>query len=960
MKHRNAQPRAWALTPLAAALLALPGLGAAQSANPEASPPAPPASAADPAQQVIVVTSRIGRSGFTAPTPVTQLGAADLEVRGATTIANLVFELPATRPAPVAPFTLQFTGGAYIDLRGMGHNRTLVLVDGQRFVPTTSSGIVDTNVVPSALIERVDIVTGGASAAWGSDAVAGVANFVFKKKLDGFSANLQYGQSEKGDNKETAVSLGWGRSFGGGRGEIMVAGEFTQLTDPVAQRDREWSNARWGLVSGAVDGVNYARIATPGLTLSGLTTGGVITAGNGGPLPANSPLTGIQFGAGGTVLPFTYGTNLGRTLMVGGSGDWLADNTLMTSPLDRQSVYVRTTYDFSQSLRGWLDLSYARSHSELDRNPFTSPGALETTALTIDRRNPYLPAPVAALMDANKLTSFSMGRINAELGPPHNDVTNEVARIAAGLSGAVGQARWKAYLTHGRTDYLGQLSNHLNVANWRAATDVITGADGQAVCNPATVARLGAAPGCVPANVFGPGAVSPDVRAYVTGTMWQGITMQQDAGGASIQADPFSTWAGKVSLVGGIEARHESIHGDVDATSKRSTSSYRQGGWQEGNNKPINGNYTVTEVFAETVVPLLANQRAAKSLDLNAALRGTDYSTSGRVNTWKLGLSYTPTDGVLLRGTRSRDIRAASFNEMFLQGQNNSASVIDHGSMVNGTAPTVPVVQAQTGNPNLRPEIAKSDTLGVTLQNVGVQGLRASLDLYRIDLGDAISQVTPQAVLNGCYGVGATKNTQLCDFISRDANGTLSLIRVPYVNLQRIKTSGADLELAYRFKLAGGDMMLRLLGSHVREFIISDGVAAIARAGEMSVGTTQGAAKGGPKNRATLSGTYRRGPWVGFAQVRHVGGGVIDANPTTQRTLYDNKVPSKTYVDASVAYTLWEGGDRGSLTLFGKVNNLFDVTPPIIAESLNAPRSTNFVFWDLVGRAWAAGLRFTY
>lgn len=957
MRHQKVHPRAWALTPLAAAaLLALPGPALAQSA----APPAAAASAAEGAQQVIVITSRIERSGFTAPTPVTQLGAADLEVRGATTVSNLIFELPAARPAPVAPFTLQFTGGAYLDLRGMGHNRTLVLVDGQRFVPTTSSGIVDTNVVPSALVERVDIVTGGASAAWGSDAVAGVANFVFKKKLDGFSANLQYGQSEQGDSKETAVSLGWGHSFAGGRGEFMVAGEFTQLTDPVAQRDREWSNARWGLVSGNVGGVNYARIATPGLTLSGLTTGGVITAANGGPLPASSPLRGIQFGPGGTVLPFSYGTNVGNTLMVGGSGGWLGDNTLMTSPLDRQSLYTRTTFDFSRSLRGWLDLSYARSHSELDRNPFTSPGALESTALTIDRRNPYLPAQVAALMDANKLTSFAMGRISPELGPPHNDVTNEVARIAAGLSGTLGQARWKAYLTHGRTDYLGQVSNHLNIANWRAATDVIAGANGQAVCNPATVTRLGAAPGCVPANVFGAGAVSQDVRRYVTGTMWQGITMQQDAGGASVQAEPFATWAGKVSLVGGIEARHESIRGDVDATSKLSTASYRQGGWQEGNNKPISGNYTVTEVFAETVVPLLAKVPAARSLDLNAALRNTDYSTSGRVNTWKLGLSYRPVDGVLLRGTRSRDIRAASFNELFLQGQNNSVSVIDHGSLVNGSAPTVPTVQAQSGNLNLRPEIAKSDTLGIALQNVGVQGLKASLDLYRIDLGDAIAQVTPQAVLNGCYGVGTAKNSALCSFVSRDANGTISLIRVPYVNLQRIKTSGADLELAYRFKLGGGDTTLRLLASHVREFVISDGVSAIDRAGEMSAGTTQGAAKGGPKNRLTLSGLYRNGPWVGFAQVRHVGGGVIDANPATRGTLFDNHVPARTYVDASVAYTLWEGGQRGSLTLFGKVNNLFDVTPPIIAESLNAPRATNFVFWDLVGRAWAAGLRLTY
>ncbi len=924
-----------------------------------------------PLQEIEVTATRISRSGFTAPTPTTTLGAEDRELRASTTVANLLNELPSIRPTAPA-LTSQNTGIQAINLRGLngannGSTRTLVLVDGHRFVPTTITGVVDSNVVPSSLVERVEIVTGGASAAWGSDAVAGVANFIFKKRVEGLHGELQYGLSERGDNEDRSASLTWGTSFAGDRGQVMIAGEYSALKDRQTWADRDWSNRHTGFVTGQVNGVNVTRVQVDGLTMSGLTAGGVITAANGGPLPATSPLRGIQFGDGGAVQPYAYGTNVGNTTMIGGDGAWFQDTLLMSAPVERKNVYGRTTFNFTERVRGTFEASLMDSSSNAPTFPLYNPNTDAT--ITIQRDNGYLQtlpglASLRATLAANPgITSFNVGRINSELGRNIYDVDNRSTRFVVGLDGDFGDTwQWKTYGTHGETDYDSKILEHLIEPNWRAALDTVV-ENGQIICrinstvasnitivNGATYAGKGAAPGCVPANIFGAGSLAANVKDYVTGTQSFSATYKQDAAGASIQGEPFSTWADKVSVAGGLEYRKESIDGDSDATSQLRNSAYLIGGFQYGNPKPIRGSYNVKEAFVETIVPLASEQAWSRSLDLNAAARRTDYSTSGKVTTWKGGLTYRPIESLMFRGTKSRDIRAANLNELYASSALLAFGATDYGLIVNGVPSSYNAQQVTTGNPNLLPEKADTKTFGVSWQPGFIAGLRGSVDYFDIALNDGITARTAQAIVNSCYGQsGSALNPADCALINRDpVTGRITAVNTFPINDQKQSTRGIDYEVSYVTDLERwlhGTLNLRLLATEVMRLT----VLGIDRAGEIGTGTST------PRWRANLSATWQGGPWTLFGQARYVDSGTYD-NTFTATAIADNRVPSRTYLDATVQYQ-FETQTVNRLQVFGRVVNLLDKDPPVLGNANQNAAPTNTALFDVGGRSFVVGLR---
>jgi outer membrane receptor protein involved in Fe transport len=927
-------------------------------------------SAAEPAplQEIAVTATRISRSGFTAPTPTTTLGTEDRELRASTTIANLLNELPSIRPT-AASLTSQNTGIQAINLRGLngannGSTRTLVLVDGHRFVPTTITGVVDSNVVPSSLIERVEIVTGGASAAWGSDAVAGVANFIFKKQVEGLHGEVQYGLSQRGDNQDTSASLTWGTGFAGDRGQIMIAGEYSEIKDRQTWADRDWSNRHTGFVTGQVNGVNVTRVQVDGLTMSGLTPGGVITAANGGPLPATSPLRGIQFGTGGTVQPYTYGSNVGNTTMIGGSGSWFQDTLLMSAPVERKNVYGRTTFDFTEKLRGSFEASVMDSSSNAPTFPLYNPNTDATIA--IQRDNAYLQtvaglAPLRAILTANPgITSFNVGRINSELGRNVYDVDNRSTRFVVGLDGDLLDTwRWKTYATHGETDYDAKILAHLVEPNWRAALDAVV-ENGQIICrinsttaanivivNSATYAGKGASPGCVPANAFGAGSLAANVKDYVTGTQSFSATYKQDAAGASIQGEPFSTWADKVSVAGGLEYRKESIDGTSDPTSQLQNSAYLIGGFQYGNPKPIRGSYNVKEAFVETIVPLASRSAWARSLDLNAAARRTDYSTSGNVTTWKGGLTYKPIDSLMFRGTKSRDIRAANLNELYASSTVLAFGATDYGLPVGGVPSSYNGQQVTTGNPNLLPEKADTKTFGVSWQPGFLSGLRSSVDYFDIVLSDGITARTAQAIINSCYGQsGSALNPADCALINRDpVTRRITAVNTFPINDQRQSTRGIDYEVSYVTDLQHGTLNMRLLATEVMRLT----VLGIDRAGEIGTGTST------PRWRANLSTTWQDGPWTLFGQVRYVDSGTYD-NTFTAIAIANNDIPSRTYLDATAQYQ-FQTQAVSRLQVFGRVVNLLDKDPPVLGNANQNAAPTNTALYDVGGRSFVVGLR---
>jgi outer membrane receptor protein involved in Fe transport len=898
----------------------------------QATPPSEPSAVASQGEtpaalgEVVVTATRISRAGFNAPTPTTVVTAADMENVAATNVAQFLNqEIPALAPTSTPATSGQSSqnaGSNFLDLRDLGPNRTLVLVDGARFVPSTSAGTVDTNLIPTALIDRVDVVTGGASAAWGSDAVAGVVNLVLKKNLQGLQVSAQAGQSQYGDNQDYLATLAYGTAFAAGAGHIELAGEF-QRNGGVGRPDRRrWGQTQYGLIGNP----DYARgngqpqqLIVPNYQLTGMTTGGVILDG---------PQAGHQFATGGRLIPFVTGSPTDGFGMSGGNGTNTGLYQMLLVPLIRDNFFGRVSYDLTSHLNAYVDVSLGESQT---LNPDLIPQF--DFGSTIQPGNAYLSPDVAAQLGNRP---FTLGRFSAET-PIADDVRNLVQRYLAGLRGDFGNGwKWNAHAEWGRTRYSARLYNNLITANYALAEDAVRDpATNQIVCR-SSLADPGN--GCLPINLFGPGSPSAAALRYVTGTQSLLSFISETAVAADLQGAPFSTWAGPVSIAAGAEYRRESVSANSDPLSQSSA-------FLIGNPQPIAGAFNVKEGFFETVVPLAADAPFVKALDLNGAVRVTDYSTSGRVTTWKVGLSYSLSDELRFRATRSRDIRAPNLQELYTTAALLFSTVVNPA---NGQSFTVR--ELTVGNRNLKPEEADTTTLGVVYQPSWLSGLRTSLDVYDIRINKVIAQLADQDLVNRCFA----GNTALCSFIQRDAAGNPSQLELGFVNLSQLKTRGADVELSYttplsRWMSAGaGDLTVRALTTYVQELIIDDGQTPHDIAGLVGFSSSFNVI---PHWRGNLSETYSTGPWTYYLEQRFIGPGRYTDNFTVNR----NDVGSVFYLNGSLRYSFGVGPAK--IQIYGAVNNILNRDPPIVPGNFFAPGQTNPIFYDIVGRNFSLGVR---
>ncbi|MBN9143354.1 MULTISPECIES: TonB-dependent receptor domain-containing protein [unclassified Novosphingobium] len=970
---RGARRLALSTSLLALALAAAPAMAADEAPK-----------ADDDAPSIIVTGSRVSRQGFVSPTPVTVVGGEQVEHQAAVRITDVLNTLPALRQTTSPSTVSQQQGGNYVQLRGLGSVRTLVLVDNQRFVATTVNNLVDVNLIPTSLIERIEVVTGGASAAWGSDAVAGVSNFILKKNLQGLTGTAQYGQSTHGDSREYAFSLAGGRDFANGKGHVQLAGELSKSYDYLYGTSRGWASQGWGYVVGptANPAAGAGRYLRSGTTSPILAPGGTVISGAGGLLPVGNPLRGIQFGANGTILPFAYGTDaLGNpiqnnaNLQVGGQGVNPGITQAMNSPLQRGTLYGTLDYDLGSDVHFSAQASYGRTKSSTNALDVFSPNA--GLGINILTTNPYVPAALLAITPAGT-TSYNIGRFNSELGRTTLTADNQTWRIVGGFNGKFGTSwKWNVAAGYGRTDNHSQIVNHLISANWKAAQDAVLGPNNTIICrinstNPADVAMtsnpsyagFGAGAGCVPVNVFGTNSISSAAAAYVMGTQTFDFHTGQTFADASLSGEPFSTWAGPVAMSSGIEIRRESLVGNSDPISNQSTATFPSGGFNYGNPKPINGHYDVKEGFVEAAVPLLQSH-GTDAIALNGAVRLTDYSTSGTVTTWKLGGTVKPIEGVMFRVTRSRDIRAPNINELFLSTQTFVEGVTDYG---NGNA-SVQAVRLVQGNAALKPERADTFTAGVTLQPAVIPGLRIALDYYDIKVGGVIGSLTAQQILNFCYGQGGfNKDTSYCNYVNRNADGSLKNIIATNFNLQRLKTRGLDVEVAYNRALGSGRIGFRFLGNALNAMIIDQGTglasAVVDRAGEVSQNGFNGVPNGSPKWRHTFNVNYSRGPFDLFGQWRYVGPGVYDVTaqtitPGVANYIENNSIASISYFDLAVSYKIISTAGK-KVELFLRGDNILDKSPPIVVQGGINPIANSGSFYDLVGARVTGGVRFSY
>jgi iron complex outermembrane receptor protein len=943
----------------------------------------------EPAAQVVITGSRIARPESDAPSPVTTVGAEELRNIAATNIGAVLSELPAFR-ASSNPSTNGFgsfnVGAQIVNTRGLGVTRTLILVDGRRFAPTTREGSVDLNLIPSLLIDRLEIVTGGASAAYGSDAIAGVANIHLNRNLNGFTVEADYGITDEHDGDRYHFGFAGGSQLSD-RSRFVVGGEFEKQDGIGNCFVREWcrpgqvvANNNYNTPPGVGNGQpNFIR--SDDNAGFWMTSGGVVSA------PANNAAIrnmfgtgGIQFDENGNAAPYTPGSLVSGVTQIGGDIVPTFLNTNLTVPVERYTLYGHGDLNFTDELTGFLEASYGYVTGSVLQSSFFDAN------ITINRDNAFIPANLRAVLDANPaIASFTMGRLGDDLARGYSSSTADVYRVTTGLDGQLGEkSTWNTYYQFARTDRLQTVKDNriqgdpgktaadpTNPLNFARAVDavvdnetVITPGTGNIVCRAqlsANPALRAAAADCRPLNLFGAGNFSPQAKDYVYGTLVEDIDITQHVIAANVQGEAVNLWAGPLGLAGGLEFRRDEIevlHDDLS----------NQFAYFQNFGADYDGTAKVAEAYIEAELPLLNDKPMARGLDLNVAARHARYdldgfgsylrsSTSNEIDatTWKASLSWEPVDWLRVRGTRSRDIRAPNFADLYLASASSFTPVANR---FQNNAQQFPS-QRVGGSPDLDAEKADTTTVGFVFspQWGWTDRLRLSVDYYDIKVEGYIGAPGgSQFIVDRCFA----GNTRACGLITFGPGNSLVDILNVSLNLDELRVRGEDVELSYSVPFGGNQILdMRLLAAHVEESTTETFGIAVDRAGQ-----TGGLGSSGlPTWLVRANFTYTMAPVSVTLQARYIDSGVIDAtridpsdpgySPTAINSTNDNHVASATYLNLFGSFDFPSSGGT-DVQLYTAISNLLDKEPPFAPE-LQYP--TNPTYFDQIGRSYRAGVR---
>lgn len=770
------------------------------------------------AADIVVTGSRIVRDGYMSPSPVTIASAQDMLAATPSNLADGLNKLPqfSNSTGPRANSQLQANSGEHgniLNLRSLGGNRTLIMLDNLRVAPTTFKGAVDVNTLPQLLVQRVEVVTAGASAAYGSDALSGVVNYILDSRFKGLRAVAQSGVSGRGDQGSYKLGAAFGTSFFNGRGHLVLSAERAHSGE-VVRSSRVYGDSQSAAVGatgvGAAGSATNPFIFITGGTNTSLYDGGLIKSST---IPA---FVGQRFGPDGTLATLKLGAPTGTGgVRIGGEGAYTPGYGTLAAPLTTDQFFGRLSYDVSDSVSAYVQGSYARS-----KTSYASQAAFIQGA-RIFSDNAFLKPGVQAQMGPKD--NFVLTAFQTWVGPIRAHESTDSTVITAGLFGDLeGGWSWRIDGSYSEAETSVSQNNYDHLKLY-AAIDAVRDGSGNVVCR-VQLTNPGLFPGCIPYNPFGAGAASQSAIDYATGETWYRAKTKMEMVAGSVQGDIFDLPAGAVSVAAGIEYRRQQLNmisnSDpslvLDQTALRASTTQTR--FAQSNFGVAKGRVEVKELFGEVAVPILADKPYAQKLELNAAGRLTDYSTSGNVQTWKVGAVWAPSDAVRFRLTRSRDIRAPSLFELFAGTQQSAALINDPHTNVSGS-----FRQYTGGNPNLRPEIGDTLSVGVVLQPTFVPGFSISVDYYNIRIKDAVNTQSAFDILNGCEASGGT--SQACSLITRP-NGFAdrspgnfpTRIDVLSQNIAFLKTSGIDVDMSYRRDVGPGRLDLRVFATWVRNF----------------------------------------------------------------------------------------------------------------------------------------------
>ncbi len=825
------------------------------------------AGGSDGGEEIVVTGSRIRRPDFDTPAPIVSLDSTAILQTGNTNLTNALAMIPALQNSTNSLDTAGGGGGIggaglnLTNLRNLGTERTLVLVDGRRHVSSVpGTQAIDINSIPSDLVERVDVLTGGTSAVYGADAVTGVVNFITKRNFEGLTARAQAGITDQGDAGQRLFAITAGRNFAGGRGNIAIAYEHASESR-LASADRAVLRGTGSV--GFFINPDDPRGADNGIPdYIPLANVRYFDSARAGAIDTDFDFVPDFVALNGRAVPFDPGRFVPNAFQQGGSGTLISDYGTDQQPeLTRNIVNGIARFEFTPAVEVYVEGKYAHNKA------FTLGQPSFDFGLLLPADNPYLPAGLP--LDAGGVL---LNRDNFDIGRRGESITRETIRGVAGLRGQVSaNANYDVSYTFGQTRVINDYVNDLFNDRYFAALDTVRLPNGQITCRvnvdpnwaanqPYNAQRVFAPttfrPGqCVPFNPFGDGAASQEALAFVRADTSNRARLRQNVVTASLSGDfgqVFRLPGGPLGFALGGEYRKEESRFTPDALSAR--------GLTFGNRLgATRGSFDVKEGFAELNAPLLRDLPFAHRLELGTALRLSDYSTIGKTTTWQVNGSWMPIRDITINGTYSVAVRAPNIGELFnAQGQRFefitdpcNLNEIQNGTQFRaancqallsglgvGNPSTYRDVRSANisgfsgGNPSLREEEAKTWTAGLVLQPRFMSGLTVRADWYDMRIGGAINTVTANQLAELCVDQ-PTLNNQFCPNITRTRTtvgtaqpGNITGFLVTPQNVARFRTAGLDVNVSYQLSTASlGNFGWRFVGNYLDklQFIGSPG-----------------------------------------------------------------------------------------------------------------------------------------
>ncbi len=925
---------------------------------------------------IVVTGSRIVRSELRSSTPILAVGRDDIARTGQTNVAEVLRREPifATGTSQQnSNFQVNGNGLNLLDLRGLGVDRTLVLINGRRVVAGLGgSNAVDINMIPTDLVERVDTITGGASAVYGSDAMAGVVNFILKDRFTGIELNAQNGISSRGDTNRYRVSGTIGTNFAGDRGNIWINGVY-DVDKGLLSRDRSFSaNDRSGLSIFSPAGA---------FSLNG-TVFDITGTGDQGAILAND----YTFASSGTLKQgFVqnidgYNRNNFRRLIV---------------PVDRYLANAGLTFKIADSVKFYAEAAYGKTKSSIDIEPYATAGgdpdvdgagSIDVPGISLD--NPFIPAPIANAIAArnsdatpdNDVRYIAFRRRLGDIFNRNSTNDRDFYRAVAGLKGDLGlRWKWDVSYVYGKTsDHT--VTDAIPTDRFANALDAVL-LGGQIVCRSAA-AR---ADGCQPLNIFGNGAPSQAAINYVRrdGKVVTALDteIEQQVATANLSGSLFRLPGGDVKAAFGAEYRHERSSDDWDADTNA--------GNTLGNFiSDTSGSFDVKDVFGELDVPIFADRPFLHYLGFEGAARYDDYSTIGGVFSWKAGGAWAPTRDIRFRAEYSRANRAPNVGELFSSQSETfpgsrtldpcdgvtaartntydaacraipaiAAAIANTGSFSYSDAEIQSINGFDGGNPSLKEETANTWTIGAVFTPTFAKRLNVSIDYYHIKVKSAINSQPREETVKSCLLDPASAG---CGGQAlRLPNGKLTRVDALNINTGSFLTSGIDVAARYRQPIAQNTSVnLQLNYTHLLKHQRTpfDGAAPIDELGQLQ-NTDQTRLGSGYKDRFTLDTIVDHGPASLSWTVRYFGPIKDTLDPATAPDPSLNNVRATWYHDFQLRYRI---GDQVKMEWYLGVNNAFDRQPPLLpngdtASGLFGVETSQE--YDVIGRYFYTGIQ---